>query len=51
MDQLTGFVKTVLFQQLTGFCGRAATGCRPSVAYRTLAKNSHRLYRKLSHSK
>jgi len=31
----------VLFQHLTGFCRRAATGCRPSVAYRTLAKISH----------
>ena len=44
MDTLTGFIKTVLFQQLTGFSGLAATGCRLSVAYRTLAKTSHRLY-------
>ena len=35
MDTYTGFVKTVLVQQLTGFSGRTATGCRPSVAYRT----------------
>ena len=30
------FLKTVLFQCLTGFSGRAAIGCRPSVAYRIL---------------
>ena len=35
MDTYTGFVKTVLVQQLTGFSRRTATGCRPSVAYRT----------------
>jgi len=34
-----------------GFSGTAATGCRPSVAYRNLAKISHRLYQKLSHRK
>ena len=43
MDAYTGFVKTVLLQQLTGFSGRAATGCRSSVPYRTPAKISHRL--------
>jgi len=46
MDR-SGFV----FQYLTGFSGRAATGCRPSEAYRILANISHRLYLKLSYRK
>ena len=51
MDTYTGSVKTVLFRYLLGFSGRAATGCRPSVAYRTLTKIGHRPYLKLSHRK
>jgi len=34
------FVKTVLFQLIKGFSGRAATGCRPSVVYRTCKDQS-----------
>jgi len=49
MDKLTGFVKTVLFRY-TSFSRWAATGCRLSVAYRTLAKISHKLYLNLSRS-
>ena len=51
VDAYTGFGKTVLFKLLTGFLRRAATGYRSSVACRTLAKISHRLYLKLSHRK
>jgi len=51
MDAYTGFGKTVLFRLLTGFLGRAATGYRSSVAYRTLAKIGHGPYLKLSHGK
>jgi len=51
MDAYTGFGITVLFKLLTGFLGRAATGDRSSVAYRTPAKISHRPYLKLSHRK
>jgi len=51
IDAYTGFGITVLFKLLTGFLGRAATGDRSSVAYRTPAKISHRPYLKLSHRK
>jgi len=51
MDVDTGFVNRVLFQWFMGFFRRVSNCCRPSVAYRTPAKISHRLYLKLSHRK